>query len=102
MEPKLLEEDTLMDAICTLDSTLVFHYGTKLPELRFRGVDTVYTRHLRKTITSIKDTIYANLMNSLYCISNQVMANLWGQLVSNESRGPEDIIKVERSNGIVH
>ena len=58
LKSKLVKEDILIDAVCTLDSTLVFYYSTKLPELGLPGVNTVYTWHLREKITFSKDALY--------------------------------------------
>jgi len=40
---KLVKKDILMDAVYTLDSTLIFYYSTKLLELSLPGVNIVYT-----------------------------------------------------------
>src|SRR5438094_729208 len=50
LESKLFKEYILMDAVCTLDSTLVFYYTTKLPELGFPSVYILYTWCLRKEV----------------------------------------------------
>jgi len=43
LKSKLVKEDILIDAVYTLDSTLVFHYSTKLPKLGLSSVNIVYT-----------------------------------------------------------
>ena len=58
LKSKLVKEDILIDAVYTLDSTLVFYYSTKLLKLGFFGVNIVYTWHLREKITFSKDTLY--------------------------------------------
>jgi len=58
LKSKLVKEDILIDAIYTLNSTLVFYYSTKLPKLGLPGVNIVYTWHLREKITFSKDALY--------------------------------------------
>ena len=43
LKSKLVKEDILIDAIYTLNSTLIFHYNTKLPELSLFNINIVYT-----------------------------------------------------------
>ena len=43
LKSKLVKEDILIDAVYTLDSTLVFHYSTKLLELGLLSINIVYT-----------------------------------------------------------
>ncbi len=43
LEPKLVQEDVLVDAIYTFNNTLVFYDSTKLPEFGFPSVDILYT-----------------------------------------------------------
>ena len=43
LKSKLVKEDILIDAIYTLDSTLVFYYSTKLLELSLPSINIVYT-----------------------------------------------------------
>ena len=43
LKSKLVKEDILIDAVYTLDSTLVFYYSTKLLELSLPSVNIVYT-----------------------------------------------------------
>src|SRR5947199_10869512 len=50
LESKLFKEYILIDAVYTLDSTLVFYYTTKLPELGFPSIYILYTWHLRKEV----------------------------------------------------
>jgi len=58
LKSKLVKEDILINAVYTLDSTLIFHYSTKLPKLGLSGVNTVYTWHLREKITFSKDALH--------------------------------------------
>jgi len=58
LKSKLVKEDILMDAVCTLDSTLVFYYSTKLLKLGLSSINTVYTWHLREKITFSKNALY--------------------------------------------
>jgi len=55
---KLVKKDILIDAVYTLDSTLIFYYSTKLLELSLFSINTVYTWHLREKITFSKDALY--------------------------------------------
>ena len=73
---KLIEEDAFMDAIGTLDSTLIFYNNTKLLKSGLFIVNILYTWHLREKIIIFKDTLYTSKVNPFYCISNKVMANL--------------------------
>jgi len=43
LKSKLVKEDILIDAIYTLDSTLVFYYSTKLLKLSLLSINIVYT-----------------------------------------------------------
>jgi len=43
LKSKLVKKDILIDAVYTLDSTLIFHYSTKLLELSLSGINIVYT-----------------------------------------------------------
>jgi len=43
LKSKLVKEDIFIDAVYTLDSTLIFHYSTKLPELSLSSINIVYT-----------------------------------------------------------
>ena len=43
LKSKLVKEDILIDAVYTLNSTLVFYYSTKLLELGLPSVNIVYT-----------------------------------------------------------
>ena len=43
LKSKLVKEDILIDAVYTLDSTLVFYYSTKLLELSLPNINIVYT-----------------------------------------------------------
>ena len=43
LKSKLVKKDILIDAVYTLDSTLIFYYSTKLLELSLLGVNIVYT-----------------------------------------------------------
>jgi len=58
LKSKLVKKDILIDAICTLDSTLIFYYSTKLLELGLPSINIVYTWHLRENITFSKDALY--------------------------------------------
>ena len=76
LKSKLVKEDILMDAVYTLDSTLVFYYSTKLLELSLPSINIVYTQYLREKITFSKDALYPMQMNLLYYVSDKVIANL--------------------------
>jgi len=43
LKSKLVKEDILIDAVYTLDSTLIFYYSTKLLELSLPSINIVYT-----------------------------------------------------------
>ena len=43
LKSKLVKKDIFMDAICTLNNTLVFYYSTELPEFSLFSINTVYT-----------------------------------------------------------
>ena len=43
LKSKLVKEDILIDAVYTLDSTLIFYYSTKLLELSLSSINIVYT-----------------------------------------------------------
>ena len=43
LKSKLVKEDILIDAVCTLDSTLIFYYSTKLLEFSLPSINIVYT-----------------------------------------------------------
>ena len=43
LKSKLVKEDILIDAIYTLDSTLVFYNSTKLLELSLPSINIIYT-----------------------------------------------------------
>jgi len=58
LKSKLVKEDILIDAVYTLDSTLIFYYSTKLLELSLFSINIVYTWHLREKITFSKDALY--------------------------------------------
>jgi len=58
LKSKLVKEDILIDAIYTLDSTLVFYYSIKLLELSLSSINIVYTWYLREKITFSKDILY--------------------------------------------
>jgi len=76
LETKLIKEDAFIDAIGTLDSTLILYNSTKLPEFGLPIANILYAWHLREKITIFKDTLYTSKVNPLYCISNKVMVNL--------------------------
>ena len=54
LKSKLVKEDIFMDAVYTLNNTLIFYYSTKLPELSLFSINIVYTQYLKKKITSGK------------------------------------------------
>ena len=76
LEPKLVQEDVLIDAICTLNNTFIFYNSTKLPELGFPSVDTLYIWYLKKKITFIKDALHIVQINPPYCAGNKVVADI--------------------------
>ena len=77
LKTKLIKENAFMDAIGTLNSTLILYNSTKLPESGFPIADILYTWHLREKITIFKDILNTSKVNPLYYISNKVTANLW-------------------------
>ena len=65
-----------MDAIGTLDNTLILYNSTKLLEFGLPITNILYAWHLREKITIFKDTLYTSKVNPLYYVSNKVTANL--------------------------
>jgi len=43
LKSKLVKEDILINAVYTLNNTLIFHYSTKLLELSLPNINIVYT-----------------------------------------------------------
>ena len=76
LETKLIKEDAFIDAIGTLDSTLVLYNSTKLLKPSLFIANILYTQHLKEKITLFKDTLYTSKVNPLYYVSNKVTANL--------------------------
>ena len=76
LKTKLIKEDAFIDAIGTLNSTLILYNNTKLPESGFPIANILYTWHLREKITIFKNTLNTSKVNPLHCISNKVMVNL--------------------------
>ena len=76
LETKLIKEDAFIDAIGTLDSTLILYNSTKLLKSSLSITNILYTQYLKEKITIFKDTLYTSKVNPLYRVSNKVTANL--------------------------